>query len=50
MKMKTKENLCSKKYFGILKGDVEEARENLKKMREEFSKDSEKRYHITIWK
>lgn len=42
--MKTKETLRLEEIFGILKGDVEEARKNLKKWREEFSKDAEKRH------
>ena len=34
-------------FFGLLKdGDVKEARENLKKWREEFSKDAEKRHKL----
>ena len=33
-------------FFGLLTGDVKEARENLKKWRESFSKDAEKRHKL----
>ncbi len=33
-------------FFGLLTGDVTEARENLKKWREDFSKDAEKRHKL----
>lgn len=44
--METKGKSILEKSFGILKDDVEEARENFKKWREEFSKDAEKRYQL----
>jgi predicted CopG family antitoxin len=40
-----KKNLTANDFFGLLKGgNVEEARERLKKWRGEFSKDAEKRH------
>src|SRR3989344_6656787 len=33
-------------FFGLLTGDVAEARENTKKWREDFSKDAEKRHKL----
>ena len=44
--MKTKGKSIMEKSFGILEGDVEEVRQRLKKWRDEFSKDSEKRYQL----
>ncbi len=36
-------------FFGILSGNAEEARQNLQKMRESFSKDAEKRYKLLLY-
>jgi predicted CopG family antitoxin len=41
-----KEKSITDKYFGILKGDVNDARKNLKKVRVELSKDFKERENV----
>jgi predicted CopG family antitoxin len=41
-----KEKSLGDKYFGILKGNVEEARKNLKRVRGDLDKDFKERDHV----